>query len=440
MQAKWRKFVLFFCSSVAFFLLISTNKIQSQTSLADHQRRVAIVIGNSDYRFGVPLNNPGNDARDMEDVLIDLDFDVIRVLDADMGEMESKIAEFHRRIDSNTLSLFYYAGHGMQSQGENYLIPIDAQLSEERDLDVHAIPLSRVISGISESQGTGIIILDACRDNPLSSSWESQGWAQVNPGSQAELFIAYSTSANTRALDGGDSGNGTFTAAILEHLSTPNLTIEDVFKRVNLDISEMMQNLSERYSDVSIQTPWVNSNLTINITLNINLNVAYPSLPPPKPPEQCSTVSSLIDQGCVAVSRYPILASYLSQNQWEAADQETESIMLNFSNNRRWLNESDIEDLQCDVINQVGQLWDIASAGRYGFTSQRRIWIARNGRNFKDDDDDYESFAEFIGWQHRDSWIQSNYSTNAPDGHLPRAFLDGSIWGEFLDRVDECSE
>lgn len=429
MQAKWRKFVLFFCSSVAFFLLISTNKIQSQVPIADHhQKRVAIIIGNSDYSFGPPLINPSNDARDMEDMLTDLDFDVIRVLDADMREMESKILEFHRRIDSNTLSLFYYAGHGMQFQGENYLIPIDAQLSEERDLDANTIPLNRVISGISESQGTGIIILDACRDNPLSPNGENRGWAQVNSNSSADLFIAHATSDGATASD-GNGRNGAFTAVILEHLGTPNLGIDELFRRVKLD-------LEDAYGQFS----WTNSALTIDITLNINLDFPYPPLPPPRPPEQCSTASSLSDQSCVAVSRYPVLASYLSQNRWQAADQETESIMLNFSNNRRWLNEDDIEDLQCDVINQVGQLWDIASAGRYGFSSQRRIWIARNGRNFKDDDDDYESFAEFIGWQRRDSWIQSNYSTNAPDGHLPRAFLDGSIWGEFLDRVDECSE
>ncbi len=157
-------------------------------------------------------------------------------------------------LKKHDVGLFFYAGHGIQVNGHNYLIPVDANLSDENDIEYDTVRADRVLAKM-ESAGskTNIIILDACRDNPFERSWHrgarGSGLAFMNAPSGS--IIAYATAPGNTASDGvGD--NGLYTAAILEHIGTPNLTIEQMFKRVRRSIMDRSSNR---------QTPWESTSL-----------------------------------------------------------------------------------------------------------------------------------------------------------------------------------
>jgi uncharacterized caspase-like protein len=207
--------------------------------------RAALVIGNSAYVHAAPLANPANDANAVADVLKNMGFDVILGLDLDKRALDGKVREFSRVLVGAEAGIFFYAGHGLQISGRNYLVPIDAQLQGERDIDFEAVSLDFVLKQMElEREGkTNIVFLDACRDNPLSrnlarsmgtrSANVGQGLAQVQAG--VGTFVAYSTQPGNVALDGND-GNSPFTAALVRSIKAPghNLTsvMIDVRKQV----------------------------------------------------------------------------------------------------------------------------------------------------------------------------------------------------------------
>jgi uncharacterized caspase-like protein len=207
--------------------------------------RVALVIGNSAYIHATPLANPVNDANAVAEALKGLGFDVLLGLDLDKRGLDGKVREFSRVLVGADAGIFFYAGHGLQITGRNYLVPIDAQLQGERDIDFEAVALDFVLKQMElEREGkTNVVFLDACRDNPLSrnlarsmgtrSANVGQGLAQVQAG--VGTFIAYSTQPGNVALDGNDS-NSPFTAALVRSIKAPghNLTsvMIDVRKQV----------------------------------------------------------------------------------------------------------------------------------------------------------------------------------------------------------------
>ena len=216
-------------------------------------RRVALLIGNSNYKAS-PLRNPSNDAKDMGQVLEDLNFDrVILVLDANLQEMDSAVNEFYTELGRGSVGVFYYAGHGIQSQGENYLIPVDAEIALETDLRYKALPLGLVLNRIDDaSNDVSIVILDACRNNPFSRSWRSSASGLATVDAPKGVFIAYATAPGSVAGD-GEGRNGTFTQALLKYIRTPGLTVEELFKDVRVEVQSVTR---ER------QIPWDSSSLT----------------------------------------------------------------------------------------------------------------------------------------------------------------------------------
>ena len=134
------------------------------------QKRVALVVGNAAYTHAGALANPTNDARDMADALEAVGFTVIRALDVDKRGFDGKVREFSAALEDADDAVFFYAGHGLQVAGQNYLIPVDARLSSERDLDFEALPLNFVLRQMElQREGrTNVVFLDACRDNPLA--------------------------------------------------------------------------------------------------------------------------------------------------------------------------------------------------------------------------------------------------------------------------------
>jgi tetratricopeptide (TPR) repeat protein len=206
--------------------------------------RVALVIGNSEYKFGNRLPNPVNDAGDFANVLRKLGFDVIEGRNLDKRSMDEKIAEFARKLDKAGIGLFFYAGHGIQVDGDNWLIPIDARiepgdLREGRSANVKtgSVNVAQVLAKMEAEQRVNLIFLDACRDNPFGrgSGGLSQPKGLAPIQNAVGTLTAFSTKPYHVALD-GDGRNSPFTTALLKHVTTPGLEIGGVMKRVRVDV------------------------------------------------------------------------------------------------------------------------------------------------------------------------------------------------------------
>jgi hypothetical protein len=209
------------------------------------QQRVALIIGNSAYSHATVLANPVNDANAMSETLKGLGFEVLTGLNLDKRGMDLKVRDFSRLLSTSETGVLFYAGHGLQVGGRNYLIPTDAQLESERDIDFEAVSLDFILKQmeLGREGKTNIVFLDACRDNPLArnlarsmgtrSASVGQGLAQVQAG--VGTFIAYSTQPGNVALDGSD-GNSPFAGALVRSIKAPgrNLTavMIDVRKQV----------------------------------------------------------------------------------------------------------------------------------------------------------------------------------------------------------------
>lgn len=224
--------------------------------------RVALVIGNADYVNVPSLANPVNDAREMSNALRELGFKVIEGYNLTSTTMRGKIAEFGAALPGAGVSLFYYAGHGMQVSGRNYLVPVDARVERPSALGTEAIEVNTVISDMESEKRINLVFLDACRDNPLSrnlarsmgggsrSSAVGQGLAQLNAG--IGTLITFATSPDTIALD-GSGRNSPFTQAMLKYIRTPGLEVRSMLTRVRADV---IRATNEQ------QVPWDHSSLT----------------------------------------------------------------------------------------------------------------------------------------------------------------------------------
>ena len=211
--------------------------IRPVTSEATSNKRQAFVIGNSEYQYAGRLRNPVNDARAIGSTLQQLGFEVTTLTNASQRQMERSIKQFGRQLrDSKGVGLFYYAGHGMQFDGENYLLPTDIDPSTEEDVRYDAVPVGKLLAQMRAADNKmNVVILDACRNNPFSRSFRTfnPGLAQVNAA--AGTFISFATAPGQIAAD-GEGSNGLFTSKLLEHLRTPGLKIEEVFKRTTADV------------------------------------------------------------------------------------------------------------------------------------------------------------------------------------------------------------
>ena len=149
-------------------LLIAVLVASGNSAIAAVEKRVALVIGNSSYQHTTALRNPRNDAEDIVAALKRLGFDVIEGIDLDKRSMERVIRQFGLQLSAAEVALFFYAGHGLQVFGQNYLLPVDARLSTEGDVDFEAIALHLVLKQMEREAKTTLVFLDACRDNPLA--------------------------------------------------------------------------------------------------------------------------------------------------------------------------------------------------------------------------------------------------------------------------------
>lgn len=213
--------------------------------------RHALVIGNSAYDRK-PLKNPVNDARDMAAALERLGFQVLLKTDVGQRPMEEAIRDFGVKLKGGGVGIFYYAGHGIQVNGVNYLVPIGARLSGESDARYECVDAGRVLGKMEDAGNElNIVILDACRNNPFASSFRSaeQGLARMDAPTGS--LVAYATAPNSVASD-GSGRNGLYTKHLLSNLNTPGIPIEEVFKRVRIGV---MGETGKK------QVPWESSSL-----------------------------------------------------------------------------------------------------------------------------------------------------------------------------------
>ncbi len=218
-------------------------------------RRLALVIGNSAYGSVPVLDNPVNDAKLIAGSLRDLGFEVTLLKDANQIEMKRGVAQFGRELRQagpSATGLFYYAGHGVQSFGTNYLLPVDVALMNPADLDLVAVEAQSVLRQMfSAKNHTNIVILDACRNNPFTDipEFNDNGLAEMD--APTGTYLAYATAPGGVALD-GNVGNSPFTRSIVGYMSTPGLPIEQMFKKVRKEVLDETD---------GAQTPWDASSL-----------------------------------------------------------------------------------------------------------------------------------------------------------------------------------
>jgi len=221
---------------------------QTQTS----QKRLALVIGNGSYTSAPLLKNPPNDARDMAATLTALGFEVSSGINVNQREMKRLVREFGQKLKGGGSGLFYYAGHGVQSKGRNYLIPIDAEIQSEAEVEDSGVDVGLVLNYMDEAQnGLNIVILDACRNNPFGRSFRSaaEGLAQVD--APTGTLIAYATAPGRVASD-GTGQNGLYTSELLKQMRVPSVSVTDMFMRVRAEVMKQTGNK---------QVPWESSSL-----------------------------------------------------------------------------------------------------------------------------------------------------------------------------------
>lgn len=223
-------------------------------------KRVALVIGNSDYQHATPLKNPKADAMAIADVLKRLKFDVVLGIDLKHRQFADTVNAFAEKLLGADVALLFYAGHGLQVHGRNYLAPIDAKLKHEAGLEFEAVRLSTIQALMERRNRTSLVFLDACRDNPLAkklarnmgtrSAAVGRGWARVESG--VGTLIAFATQPGNVALDGAGK-HSPFADAFLRHAETPGLDIEGLMRRVRVSVIQ---------ATAGSQIPWSHSSLT----------------------------------------------------------------------------------------------------------------------------------------------------------------------------------
>jgi formylglycine-generating enzyme required for sulfatase activity len=237
------------------------------------EKRVALVIGNSKYGGDLPkLTNPANDAELMATTLKKLGFDVVKVQDADLQQMKRAISDFGTKLTDaggSAVGLFYYAGHGIQVGGTNFLIPLKANITKAADADLEAVDAGLILKQMEfAGNALNIIILDACRNNPLSRGMRSADQGLARMDAPMGSFIAYSTAPGATAADGSGK-NSPYTLALAKAMQKPGIPIEEAFRDARVEVIAATQ---------KEQIPWESSSLTGAFSFNPGQRAAEPQV------------------------------------------------------------------------------------------------------------------------------------------------------------------
>jgi hypothetical protein len=281
---------------------------------ASAERRVALVIGNAYYQHTDVLPNTVNDAHMLAAALRRLNFEVLEGMDLNFSQMNNKFKEFSRVLNGADVALFYFSGHGMQVANENYLVPVDAALKHPGDLEFETIKADQALRLMVRHAKIKILLLDACRDNPLANELArsvrqtmrtpapASGLAQINASTAASgTLIAFAAAPGGAAAFEGRGPHSPFTQALLEHIETPGLDIDLLMKRVRGTAARMT---GER------QQPWTNSSLNGEFYLRPVVAGGQEALPPLVETPSLAAVSDANGKDDAAAKAEPSISSH----------------------------------------------------------------------------------------------------------------------------------
>ncbi|RWA82219.1 caspase family protein [Mesorhizobium sp.] len=273
-----------FAVLVSGFILFVLAAFSAEAATPEAAKRVALVIGNSKYVDAVPLPNPANDAQLIASTLRNAGFDVIEGVDQDNQGMHSLISRFTEESYNADLAVIFYAGHGMQVDGKNYLIPVDAELTSPAYLKTRTVQIDEFMAALPPDPAVGVIILDACRDNPLARTLAASlpksrslgaGLAPVEAKADGVgtggVLIAYATDPGAIAFD-GNGVDSPYSLALAKHLTEPGVEIQSALTRVRGEVTEATQGR---------QRPWHNASLGREVFLG--KPAAQPAAPVAEP-------------------------------------------------------------------------------------------------------------------------------------------------------------
>ncbi|MCA2653739.1 caspase family protein [Microcystis sp. M061S2] len=415
------------------------------------QQRIALVIGNENYQVG-KLDTPLNDATDMANALKELGFEVILLKDSSKRQMDDALDQFFTRINQGYVGLFYYAGHGMEVEGENYLIPVNAQIKAEKDVEYESMPLGKILGRMEDAGNRiNIVILDACRDNPFRKFWRSSSRGLTAPLQAASgTLIAFATAPGKVASD-GTGRNGLFTSYLLKYIKTPNMEVDLMLRKVRSDVAKDTNDY---------QVPWTSSSLIGEFAFNQKTEttppiVTSPPVPNPSPsiavvPTPKPTPSPFLKPGTTLISRstgvnYTNLRDLLAAEKWKEADEETTRAMLQSAKREKegWFRVKDFESFSCEDLRIIDQLWLSASNGKFGFSVQKEIYESLDGTR-EYNGEVWNKFGDRVGWrgtpEGTGQWVSRSDLTfnnaEAPKAHLPTGMQYNGItppgdWGGF---------
>jgi Caspase domain len=230
------------------------------TAQAPSDVRIALIIGNSAYPGNMALANPSNDAKDMAATLRNMGFGVIEVIDSDRTKMLEAIERAGKNLSGKQgIGMLFYAGHGLQLDWRNYMVPVDAKLNSAADVPKQAVDIETVMKTFqSAGNRMNIVVLDACRDDPFANGKTSSGKGLAPLDAPTGTFLAYATAPGNVAQD-GTGKNGLYTGFLLEELKKPSASIENVFKRVRFQV---------RKASDGAQIPWETTSLEDDFIFN----------------------------------------------------------------------------------------------------------------------------------------------------------------------------
>ncbi|ELS47004.1 GUN4 domain-containing protein [Microcystis sp. LEGE 00066] len=424
------------------------NQAIAQTRPTDQQqRRIALVIGNANYEVS-KLGTPLNDATDMNAALKELGFEVILLKDATQQQMDEAIDRFARQMTQGSVGLFYYAGHGIQIDGENYLIPVNNGLIKvEADVRYKSVALGQILGRMAEAENAvNIVILDACRDNPFRGFKRSLSRGLTAVQTATGSLIAFAT-APGKVADDGNGRNGLFTSFLLKYIREP-IDVDAMLRKVRAEVAKTTKNY---------QVPWNSSSLIGEFSFNSSPSVVTaptptpiitPSpvfTPQPTPPTQ---PRSTLISSTTGVD-YTTLRELLQQKKWKEADQKTWDLMLAAAKREkeRWIDSKSAEKFSCEDLRMIDREWLDASGGQFGFSVQLSIY-KQTGNSIGDYNDEvWQRFGDAVGWRVNGNWKtydvltwSTNAPSSAPKGHLPswRPPEGGWMGADAISRVAAC--
>ena len=431
-------------TSIILSVVVSIGMAQND------ERRVALIIGNSNYSVMGALKNAENDAVDMASSLHRLGFDVVYGTNLTKKGMSEKIRQFDGKLKAgkpeNTIGLFYYAGHGLEVDGNNFLVPVDAQMEYQEDARDEGVALNRITRRMNYTKNRlNIVILDACRNNPLPKldrNMSGGGWGELTDVASG-MFIAYGTSPGQKALDSIGSGrNGVFTKQILDNIETQGLTLEQVFKKTRAGVLTDTNGRQTTWQNNATTGDFYFAPMVKNNSNNSFNNVSQaPRKIDPEFPSQYRNVGEIFKDcpSCPEMIAIPAGRFQMGQNKDDAYNNPKHQV--NISQFNLSTTEVTVDQFKAFVAETGYQ----TTAERSGCNVYTDTWLEPKDANWKNPyyQQTGSSPVVCISWNDADKYIQwLSDKTKKPyrlasESEWEYAALAGNdgkySWGDFVD-------